>query len=179
MHFVFQLLNYLMSSVQIHYPKNHRFKLRIGTTLFLGSILVYFVILCIFLFFLDLENYQPNLGIIAMKVIASLMPFTGLMGLLILGTTTSKIVTSSRGIELHQFGCCAKTTWDNINKIASFKSGTVSGYALYLNQPVREFLRLFPSITLANATMIPLGKYRFNEESSLGRELRRFKPEIF
>ena len=168
-----------MSSKQIHYPKNHYSRFRIGTILFLGSIFIYFGILFIFSFNLELENYQPSLGTIAIKVIASFMPFTGLIGLFILGTTTSKIITSSQGIELHQFGICAKTTWNNIYKIDSFKSGMVSTYALYLSQPTREFIKVFPSITLANATMIPLYKYRFDEDSPLGQELLKYKPGIF
>ncbi|MEM7590161.1 MAG: hypothetical protein AAF383_01325 [Cyanobacteria bacterium P01_A01_bin.83] len=168
-----------MSSEQTHYPKNHRSKLRIGIILFLGSVLIYLGISFIFLFILDLDNYQPSLDIIVMKVIVGFTPITGLIGLFILGTTTSKIVTSPEGVELHQFGFCAKTTWNNVYKIDSFKSGMVSGYALYLHQPAKDFFKLFPSIPVANSIMIPLYKYRFDEGSPLGQELLKYKPGLF
>ena len=79
----------------------------------MGSIFIYLGILFIFLFILDLENYQPSLSIIAMKVIASFLPFTGLIGLFLLASTTSKIITSSQGIELHQFGFCVRVIASN------------------------------------------------------------------
>ena len=70
-------------------------------------------------------------------------------------------------------------TWNNIYKIDSFKSGMVSTYALYLHQPIKDFFKLLPLIPLATVTMIPLYKYRFDEDSSLGQELLKYKPGIF
>ncbi|MEL6495559.1 MAG: hypothetical protein AAFQ41_10625 [Cyanobacteria bacterium J06623_7] len=119
------------------------------------------------------------MSIIAMKVIVSFTPITGLAGLFLLGTTILKIVTSSQGIKLHQFGFCTKTTWNNSSKIDPFRPGAVSSYALYLNQPIKDYFKPFPSISLTKNTIIPLYQYRFYEDSSLGRELLKYKPGIF
>ncbi|MEL6438748.1 MAG: hypothetical protein AAFQ80_05765 [Cyanobacteria bacterium J06621_8] len=168
-----------MSAKKIHYPKAHYSKRRVGLILFWGSVFIYLGIVLIFSFILDPENYQPSLIIIVLKVLPSFTPFAALFGLLLLATTTIKIVTSSQGIEFHQSVLCAKTTWNNVYKIDLFKSSKFSIYGLSLNQPIRAFFKLFPSIPLMTLTMIPLYQYRFDEDSSLGQELLKYKPELF
>lgn len=102
-----------------------------------------------------------------------------IVGSFIIGIANTKIVISSSGIELHQFGFCTKSPWSNVASIAPFQSGNISTQAIYFHQPAKQFFKLLPFQPVTSIKIISLYQFRFDPESKLGRALRLYRPDIF
>ncbi|OUC14427.1 MAG: hypothetical protein B0A82_12060 [Alkalinema sp. CACIAM 70d] len=168
-----------MRNKLVHYQTNRKFLLIVGSTI-LGSSLLLLLGCGIFLSTRSADN--PSLPLPLSASLCLLPPLLLMLCVIagfMLGMANTKIVTSSEGVELHQFGFCTQSPWSNVARIAPFQSGTHSAYALYFYQPAQQFLKILPSIPIASLKMIPLDGFQFDADSELGIALRWNKPDLF
>ena len=150
-----------MSDRQVYHQNNRKSLLTIGGITIVVSLFLYLVV----------GMFLPTL--------ASCFILFIIIGILIIVVANTKIVISSEGIELHQFGFCTRSPWSNVARIAPFQSGNVSAQAIYFYQPAKQFFKLLPFQPVTSLKMIPLYKFRFDADSKLGRALRLYRPDLF
>ncbi|MDF5732325.1 MAG: hypothetical protein PUP92_31075 [Rhizonema sp. PD38] len=150
-----------MSDKQVYHQNNRKSLLTIGSITIVVSLF-----LC-----LVARIFLPTL--------ASAFILFIIIGSFIIGIANTKIVISSEGIELHQFGFCTRSPWSNVARIAPFQSSNISTQAIYFHQPAKQFFKILPFQPVTSIKMIPIYQFRFDAESKLGRALRLYRPDVF
>ncbi|HEY3290056.1 MAG TPA: hypothetical protein VGK87_08020 [Anaerolineae bacterium] len=101
-----------------------------------------------------------------------------IIGLFLIVLSRTRIVTSARGVEFHQFGFHAVTPWSNIVRIGLPPAASGTTEAIYLQRPCLQEFEFFAAWKLP-LNLIPLYQFDYSPDSELGQELRRYKPHLF
>ncbi len=164
-----------MRNKQTHYQTNHQSLLTVGSIMFWGSLLLLVAFRVFSTSFSSLSFTARAFLSLSLPLLLILL----LVGGFQLGIANTRIVTSSEGIELHQFGFCTKSHWSNVANIALFQLGNVSAQAIYFHQPAKQFFKLLPFGAVTSIQMIPLYLFKFDADSELGSALRLYRPDLF
>ncbi|GEM_PF-4852940 len=100
------------------------------------------------------------------------------VGIFLFVMARTRVVTTPRGVEFYQFGFKAQTLWTNISRIGLPPPGIDTPEAIYLLRPVLQEFEFFPGWKIA-LNLIPLYQFDYSTISELGKELRRYKPNLF
>jgi hypothetical protein len=170
-----------MQNKQSHYQTNRKSLLRTGS-LIAGISLLLLLGFNLILLTRSTPVIESDSSFSLLALFALFQPLlliALLIGCFLLGMASTKIVTSSEGIEFHQFGFCTKSSWSNIARIAPFQSGNVSTHAIYFHQPAAQRLNLLPALPLMSLPLIPLYLFRFDTDSNLSNALAEYRPDLF
>ena len=100
------------------------------------------------------------------------------IGIFLIVMSRTRIITSARGVEFYQFGFHAVTPWPNISRIGRPPANSGTTEAIYLQRPVLQEFEFYAGFKMP-LNLIPLYQFDYSAASELGKELRRYKPQIF
>lgn len=100
------------------------------------------------------------------------------IGIFLFVMSRTRILTSVRGVEYYQFGFHAVTPWSNVSRIGLPIGNSGTTEAIYLQRPVLQEFEFFAGIKMP-LNLIPLYQFDYSADSELGKELRRYKPQLF